>query len=233
MPRTARLFLAAATWVVGLASATAALAGEPREPMFDPAPGVVVAPTPAPDAAISSAKAEVDEGPSNDRLGLRIGTGAGPSVAGDDGHSAPAGLGGGTMVAFDGEYGHVFHGWFEIGLGMLAQHNMGSTLSAYRPYATMRAFTTAQAAEFGVALHAGPAFFHFAVDGKAYDLSSFAPSLVFDTRIWLGRRFALVGGIELLATGATISAPGAPNYLDRSQLWDVGAIASLGVSMRL
>ena len=170
-----------------------------------------------------------------DRLTMSIGTPAlgGLWIDGQDGHSF-SGLSDRTpALAGDVEYGHVFTPWMELGVGFEAQHQIGSSLGAYRPYAFARAFATLTDAEIGFALRAGPTWFHFDVGEEGYTLASIAPSAVVDARVWISPRVALVASLEALVSGALLKAPGASGYVDGSQVWDVTTIASLGVSFRL
>ena len=171
----------------------------------------------------------------DDRLSLSIGAPAigGLWIDGNDGHSFPDASGGSAGLSGDAEWGHVLTPWMELGLGFQAQHRIGSSLGAYRPYGFVRAFATLSDAEIGFALRAGPTWFHFDVAGDGYTLTSVAPSAVLDGRVWISPRVALVASLEALVSGAQVQSPGAPGYVDNSQVWNVTTIASLGVSFRL
>jgi hypothetical protein len=171
----------------------------------------------------------------DNRLTLSLGAPAigGLWIDGNDGHSFPDASGGSAGLSGDAEWGHVFMPWMELGLGFQAQHRIGSSLGAYRPYGFVRAFATLSDAEIGFALRAGPTWFHFEVAGDGYTLTSVAPSAVIDGRVWISSRVALVASLEALVSGAQVQSPGAPGYVDNSQVWNVTTIASLGVSFRL
>ena len=186
----------------------------------------------------SSSLAPSIESPSKagaDRLTLSLGAPAigGLWVDGNDGHSLDGASGGTSGLSGGVEYGHVFASWMELGVGFEAQHRIGSSLGAYRPYGFVRAFATLPDAEIGVGLRAGPTWFHFDVEGDGETLLSVAPSAVIDARVWISPRVALVGSLEALVSGARVQSSGAPGYVDGSQVWNVTTIASLGVSFRL
>jgi hypothetical protein len=164
----------------------------------------------------------------SDRLSLSMGT---PAIGGLWREGDSSGKSPGLAGAI--EYGHVFTPWLELGVGFGAEHRIGSSLGAYRPYGFVRVFATTGDAEIGFAFRAGPTWFHFDVDDRGYTLTSVAPSAAVDARIWISPRVALVGAIEALASGALVESPGAPSGVDRSQVWNVATIASLGVSFRL
>jgi hypothetical protein len=171
----------------------------------------------------------------SDRLDLSIGAPAvgGLWIDGADGHSFDGASGGSSGMSGDAQYGHVLTPWLELGGGFQVQHRFGSSLGAYRPYGFVRAFATLPDTELGVSLRAGPTWFHFDVDGEGYTLASVAPSAVVDARMWISPRVALVASLELLVSGAQVQSPGAPGYIDGSQVWNVTTLASLGVSFRL
>jgi len=172
---------------------------------------------------------------SSDRVTASIGAPAvgGLWIHGDDGHSFPGLSSSSPGVVAAVEYGRLFTSWLEVGVGFQMQHQLDSSLAAYRPYASVRAFVPLHDAELGFALRAGPTWFHFFADGTGYTFGSVAPSVVFDGRVWISDRVSLVGAMELLVSGARIDAPGTTSYLDNSQLWNVAAIASVGVGFRL
>jgi hypothetical protein len=171
----------------------------------------------------------------DNRLTLSVGAPAigGLWIDGNDGHSFPDASGGSAGLSGDAEWGHLFTPWMELGLGFEAQHRLGSSLGAYRPYGFVRAFATFSDAEIGFGVRAGPTWFHFDVAGDGYTLTSVAPSAVIDGRVWISPRVALVASLEALVSGARVQSPGAPGYVDNSQVWNVTTIASLGVSFRL
>lgn len=163
---------------------------------------------PAPTAELADA--------STDRVTAVMGT---PAIGGlsIDGRSISSP----TVVAAL-EYGHLFTRHFELGLGFQAQHPFDASVSAYRPYAMARAFFPLRSAEIGLSLRAGPTWFHFGEQ----TLGSIAPSAAIDGRYWISDRFGIVGAIELLASGVHVDD-------SNTQIWNVAAIASLGVTMRL
>jgi hypothetical protein len=157
-----------------------------------------------------------DSPPSSDRLTAALGT---PAVGGmriDDRSSSSAALVSGL------QYDHRFAPWLDLGVGFQMQHQLDASVAAYRPYASVRAVLAVPSAELGFAFRAGPTWFRYAEQ----TFGSVAPSIVFDGRVDVSERFSLVGGIELLASGVHVDA-------SNTQLWNVAAIASLGVSVRL